>query len=485
MSKVVTLYLDDSSIRLLVTQGRRIRKWAELPLEPGMVEGAVVMKEAEVAARIKQLLESQRVRARKVVVGLSGLHCLTRPVILPQLPKAMLAEAITREAKRLLPLPLEQLYLTWQPIPASRGKTGVFLVAVRRASADALIKTMRQIGLSPYIMDVKPLALGRLAKEATAIVVDIQPTEFDILIMVGGVPQPIRTVSFPREALSWSEKFPQVIGEVDRTIKFYNANNEADPITTGVPIFVSGELSHEPKLRVSLSNELGHPVSVLPSPLKLPSELDVSRYLVNISLALKEGSLGKMAGPSVARANLLPTAYQPKPISWARVIGLPSAIAIIGLLIPLVMFMQSNSATIASMRGQLNSTSYLLAQKHMEKKELKDSIAGLGEQIAEVETYRDSFSQALDGLRQGGDALNSDLKVVVGVKPDATMLSSIRHSGAVLTIMGFSPDEVEVLLYARQLEASQRFGRVTVSNITRRIEEEGVDFTLVLETGEE
>ncbi len=51
--KVVTLYLDDTSIRLLVTDGKRIKKWADVPLEPGMVKNAVILKQEEVAAKIK------------------------------------------------------------------------------------------------------------------------------------------------------------------------------------------------------------------------------------------------------------------------------------------------------------------------------------------------------------------------------------------------------------------------------------------------
>ncbi len=35
--KIVTLYVDDASLRLLVIQGQRVKKWAELPLEPALV----------------------------------------------------------------------------------------------------------------------------------------------------------------------------------------------------------------------------------------------------------------------------------------------------------------------------------------------------------------------------------------------------------------------------------------------------------------
>lgn len=101
--KTVTIYLDDSSIRLLVISGKQVKKWAEMPVEPGLIEGNVIIKEAEVAVKIKKLLKTQGVHARKAVVGISGLHCLTRPAVLPRLPQSMIEEAVTREAKRVQP----------------------------------------------------------------------------------------------------------------------------------------------------------------------------------------------------------------------------------------------------------------------------------------------------------------------------------------------------------------------------------------------
>ena len=97
--KIVTLYVDDTSLRLMVTDGKRIKEWAESPLEPGLIEDGVIVNEAEVAAKVKQLFEVQKVKTKKVIMGVSGLRCLTRPVILPQLPKEMVDEAVKREAK--------------------------------------------------------------------------------------------------------------------------------------------------------------------------------------------------------------------------------------------------------------------------------------------------------------------------------------------------------------------------------------------------
>jgi len=275
--KIVTLYVDDTSLRLMVTDGKQIKEWAESPLEPGLVENTVVMKEEEFADKIKQLLKLQKVTTKKIVVAISGFHSLTRPITLPQLPKEMIAEAVEREAERVLPVPLEQLYTSWQTIPAPEEKTEVFLVAIPRETADALFKALRKAGLGASLMNLKPLLLARMATDATTIIVDVQTSEFDIVIMAEGVPQPIRTILFPSEAESWQEKLTTIKNELDRTLTFYNSNNPESPLDSSIPIFASGELADESELCQALSEEVGHPVLPLLSPLDCPEGFVPSR----------------------------------------------------------------------------------------------------------------------------------------------------------------------------------------------------------------
>ena len=111
-NSTTTLYISDTSIRLMVTRGKRITKLADVPLETSLGEVSSEEKENELAAKIKDLFRRNRIGSRKVVLGISGLHCLTRPLTLPDLPKTMLDEAVVREARRVLPVPTEQLLLT-------------------------------------------------------------------------------------------------------------------------------------------------------------------------------------------------------------------------------------------------------------------------------------------------------------------------------------------------------------------------------------
>ena len=103
--KITTLYINDKSIRLMVTSGRRISKLAEVPLDMDLESVSDEDKESELVEKIKHLFTDNKISPTRFIFGMSGLHCLSRPVILPLLPKAMQEEAMTREAKRLLPSP--------------------------------------------------------------------------------------------------------------------------------------------------------------------------------------------------------------------------------------------------------------------------------------------------------------------------------------------------------------------------------------------
>ena len=484
MAKVVTLYIDDTSLRLLVAKGKQVEKWADLPLEPGLVRDGVVVDEVKVAAKIKQALKAQKVKARKVIAGLSGLCCLSRPITLPRLPKSMLAEAVRREAERVLPLPMEQLYILWQILPIPGEQMQVFLAALRRNATDAMIKTLRQAGLDPYIIDIKPVALARVVNEATAIIVDVGSTELDIVVMVDGVPQPIRTLSLPSEAVSLSQKLPTIKEELDRTIKFYNSNHPEKPLDPGITIFASGELAQEPDVCQSLANQLKYSVLPLASPLQCPEGLAPSRYMVNIGLALKEVSLPRAkANFSVVNFNALPEVYRPKAPSLNKILIAPTiiimAIAVLGYL---VMLVQSTSANTASLQAQLDTTSQLMAQKFAEQQAQNKEIAELEGNIAELEVTYNALSTVLNNFGRQREIVNGDLKVTTSALLSSVDLSSISHASVELTISGMSPSEMDVLAYASALRKSGRFSQVIVSGIEKT--EDGVLFKLSLSARE-
>ena len=464
-SQTTTLYIDDTGLRLLVARGKRITKLASVPLDSGLGTIDTPEKENELSEKIKQLFVSNKISNKKIILGLSGLRCLTRPVTLPELPKAMIEEAVYREARRVLPVPPEQLYISWQVVASSEGKLLVFMIAIPRQIADILMRVLHGAGLKPYLMDIKPVSLARLAREATSILIDIQPQEFDIVIMVGGLPQPIRTVSFPEDRLSLEEKASIVKAELERTIEFYNTNNPELKVPPSTPVLVSGELADEPELAHSLVTDLGFEIDTLQSPLKCPKHLDPIQHLMNVGLVLKESP--KDTGPLLPNFNTLPEPYQQKQIPTNKLIAIPVAAAAVALVALLVMTIQDAASRLDETKVQLDATNLMIEKRQREQTELTGTIAELEQQLNTLQSSKNVYASAISDINKNGDGLNSDLNAVVGSLVANLDLSVMNHTPGSMAINGYTCSESEVVRYARQLFDTGRFDEVTIQSINQ------------------
>ena len=233
-------------------------------------------------------------------------------------------------------------------------------------AADALLKTFQRAGLTPYMMDIKPLALARMVNEPTAIIVDVQPTEYDIVIIGDGVPQPIRTIPIPQEErLSWHGKLPMITDDLARTIEFYDSKNAESPLVPSVPIYVSGELADEPEICQSLSDRLGRSVMRLSLPVSYPLGSYPSRYTVNLGLAIKALSSRSNSASLVAGMDVLPSAYQPKSFSFTRVLALTGAVIAVALIVSQITMVRINASGINTLNGNLETITRLIEQKQL------------------------------------------------------------------------------------------------------------------------
>jgi len=246
--RVTTLFIRDTSINLLVMKGEQVEKWASLPLEPGLVSQGLIADEEQVADKVKQIFKETGAQTSKVITALSGGDSLYRIITLPELPDAVLPEAIRREAKRTIPTPLEDVYYSYQRLTSlTRGESRIFLATFPRNMADALVRTLRQAGVKPYIMDLAPLALCRIPDEPRAIIVNARLDHLDVAVIADRLPQVIRRLSLPGETESLEERLPLIAEEFNRTVAFYNSSHVEHPLDTTVPVFVCGELAEAPE----------------------------------------------------------------------------------------------------------------------------------------------------------------------------------------------------------------------------------------------
>jgi type IV pilus assembly protein PilM len=449
---MVTLDIEDTSIKMLVAKGKQVEAVASLPLEPGLVRDGVVIDTATVSQRLTELLSAHGINEKKVVVSISGIHSIYRVVNLPQLPKGLLDDAAKQEMERVMPVPLNELYTSWQAISISDIETAMCMVGLPRNTVDAMLDTLNQAGLKLEAMDVRPLALARVADERDAIIINVQPVSFDIVVMIDGVPELLRSLPFPASAASVPDKISEVKEELERTVAFYNSSHKESPITHHIAAFVSGELGE------MLAGTLEYRVTPLPQLLSYTDSLNTTEYTTNIGLALK--LMRADISQTRVNINVTPKAYLPKPrpiiqmVSWMFI---PVAIAVLFLL---------TISTLQTFREtQLLQAKVDSAQTQVQIRQgTGAAIKQLQTKVDEAKKARDAFKPPLDSAKEQRIKVNGDLSKATSLLPGIIELTSISYSQS-LTISGTTTDETIIVNYVRNLRNSGQFSEVLISNM--------------------
>jgi type IV pilus assembly protein PilM len=471
--QITTLFIRDTSISLLVMKGRQVEKWASLPLEPGLMSHGLIVDEPQVADKVKQIFKETGAKTNNVITALSGHDSLYRIITLPELPEAILPEAVKREVKRTIPTPLEEVYFSYQRIPAPKGENRIFLAAFPRNLTDAMVRTLHQAGVRPRLLDLAPLALCRIPNEPQAIIVNARLEHVDIIVIADRLPQVIRRVSLPGEAAeSLEEKLPLMAEEFNRTVAFYNSSHLEKPLDSTVPVFICGDLAEKPESWPSVVSRAGYSVSSLPSPVETPEGFNPNEFMVNIGLALKELLPVKgEANFSLVNFNALPEAYVPPRFSIARVLVPVGVVIGIGLIIFGVIFVQNNRANTEALSSELALVKNSVTQKQSE-------IATLRAQVGSLEAIAGELDARITTMERARATIHEDVTQIVKLASEKVSLSSVNHGGSSVTVSGTASSENAIFSYALALRSGGRFSRVWISSITES--EDGFSFAFSL-----
>jgi len=463
---MITLDIEDTAIKLMVARGRQVETAASLPLDPGLVQDGVIIDPSTVGRRISELMAAHGMVEKRILVSLSGIHSIYRVVNVPKLPKNLMDEAARREMERVMPVSLNELYTSWQAVSTSDLETVICLVGLPRNTVDAMLETLRQAGLQPESMDIRPLAVARVADERDAIIVNAEPKGFDIAVMIGGIPELLRSLPFPADMESPDEKIAEVKEELDRTISFYNSSHKGAEINNRIATFVSGELGE------ALAVTLEYRVKPLPQLLSYPDSLSTSEYVANIGLVLRQ--VRTEFSPARVNLNVTPEIYLPKPFpviqlaSWAFI-----ALAIIFLVLFGTITFQLYTET-SKLQAQINNAQNLI-----------DARQGTAASINQIQSKIDAankasatFKKPIDNAAVQRASVNDDLSTITSLLPGIVELTSITYSVG-YTIVGNAPDDTTVVDYVRALTNSGKFSQVLITNMNE-LEFNNWQFTLTL-----
>lgn len=126
----------------------------------GKAEFDIIAQTAEI---LKKLLEKTGITTQKAVASLPNNIVFVSVIDMPAMSEKELKNAIEWEARRYVPLPLEEVTLSWsvlrEPGPAARLK--VLITAVPATVIDNYLKMFKLAGLEPLALEIEALALIR------------------------------------------------------------------------------------------------------------------------------------------------------------------------------------------------------------------------------------------------------------------------------------------------------------------------------------
>jgi len=288
--ETVTVNIEERSLRLLTAMEGQVQKWGQVPLEPGLVENGLVRDPAQVGSALETLFREQGAPRKGVITSLTviGLGSTSQIFDLPKMKPSLLEGAIINEAKRVMPVPVEELYLSHQVIGESGDKQQVYVLGVPRDLVDAHISAFQMAGIQLKAMDLKPLALVRAVNQSNAVIADLEDESFHVIVVRDAIPDIARSAVLHKEGFDLQQKARRLVEEVIRTIDFYNHSHPDRPLEPSVPVFLTGGLTAIPSVTKTIEAEMGYTVEVPQPPLVYSEALPLHEFMVNIGLALKK-----------------------------------------------------------------------------------------------------------------------------------------------------------------------------------------------------
>ena len=160
------LDIGSTSIKLIKLNGKKVEKIYAVANPVGKVLIDLDAEAVKVAEAIKVMLNTNKVTDTKFNVVVPDGLVYSRVIQLPILSDAELGSAIKWEAEQYVPVPLEEVELTWEVVDRPGRKTGeekmgVYLVAASKKLINALVNVFTKAGIEPDRIEPELVPVSR------------------------------------------------------------------------------------------------------------------------------------------------------------------------------------------------------------------------------------------------------------------------------------------------------------------------------------
>lgn len=209
MAVAVGLDIGSEAVRVAVVESGKstpvLRRFAEMPLPPGVVSAGDVLDEGAVSEAVAAVWKRHRLPRKNVVVGIANQRVIVRQVDVPHLEEEELVEALPYQVQDAIPIPVEDAVLDFVPLeefttPEGDLMLSILVVAAQREMVDGLVNIATGAGIDVASIDLQAFGLVRAAFGADLLLggdgpqalLDIGGSISQIAIVRGGITRFVR-----------------------------------------------------------------------------------------------------------------------------------------------------------------------------------------------------------------------------------------------------------------------------------------------------
>jgi len=166
----IALDIGSTFIKLVQLKGSgknySLAKFGMVPLPAEVIVEGAVMDANRVSEAIKELLVSQKIKTKEVVLSVSGSSVIIKRISIADMTDEELAESIKWEAEQYIPFSIDDVNVDFQKLGpgAAEGQADVLLVAVKKDKINDYVNLVKDAGLDPVVVDVDAFALANMCE---------------------------------------------------------------------------------------------------------------------------------------------------------------------------------------------------------------------------------------------------------------------------------------------------------------------------------
>ena len=270
-----------------------------MPLDPETIVDNTIMDSPAIIDVINNLLDSMKIKTKRVATSVSGHSVIIRKISLPMMSDAELESSIQWEAEQYIPFDISEVNIDFQilgPDAKDPAQMNVMLVAAKKDFVNDYTAVFTEAGLEPVVMDIDCFAVenmfdynyGFVDDEVIALI-DLGASATSVNVLKGETSVFTRDIQTGGNLLNeelqkrlgisheeaeraklgnrdiadvdpdsideiLSDAIENLVQEIQRSLDFFTATSSEDRVTK---VYLTGGVSASEKVRSVLEERLG------------------------------------------------------------------------------------------------------------------------------------------------------------------------------------------------------------------------------------